>query len=73
MSYEEMNGMVIHQIIHAIFQELSLNFMMRPVELVIALILTTPVLSLKYFRPNKLKIVELWIRDKSSMSLNTSY
>lgn len=50
----------------AILQELSLKLMMRSVE-VITLILTTPVLSLKYFRGIKLKIVELWIRDKSSM------
>lgn len=59
--------------IHAIFQELSLKFMMRSVEVVILLMLTTPVLSLKYFRRNKLKIEELWIRDKPSTSHLSSY
>lgn len=58
MNYEEMKELVIHQI-HRVLQELSLNFMMRPAELVIALILITPVLSLKHFRLKKMKIMEL--------------
>lgn len=49
-------------------QEYNLNVMMILVKLVITLIVIGLVLSLKYFRLNKLKIIESRTKDNWSMS-----
>ncbi|PON85456.1 Protein OBERON [Trema orientale] len=55
-------------VLPAVPSELNLNFIMISVKLAITLIMIDAVLSLKYIRQNKLKMIESWTKDNRSMS-----